>query len=916
MFGFESRLGLVLAPALLLLSACPPAVVTDDTANQVVIAGPELSHDIPVGVFAEGEPIDIEVRAVDPDGIFRMNGWYRTRDDDVWETMILTGDGDGTWTGVIPGSDVRAPALEYYFKATDDSEHQAVSFLPDGGFDSPYSLDVQLVGASLPFVEDFEGSGSTVFSLGWFSYSQAFEGYPWGRTSTNVNGGSSAVSHTRGPPSVDPLDDWLVSPPLDLRDVERIELSWYQWGDYVGSAQHELWLSAGSQDPADGDFEFVQTLAAPQEDTWERSTVVDVSTWGDVKAGYLAFRYQGQFSDVWTIDDLVVREMRPDLAVTQVSWTDTQPGQPTTVTLDISNRTPIDALEVTLSPSIDAGLGVFQGDVVVGDIAGLGSASADLVLDIDAAVPDNSRVPFSVHATTSEGDSWDWDLELVVGERSNAHIVVTLFEDAVLSAALGVGDPAAPDLTIPVQSSLLTAGTYTWDVDITDHFDVLPPVAGTGRWWLRVDAEGVGNVTAFNIDYDGTSYISDDTGTFLPSQTRHVYLPKPANPTFTRLEYTPQPAQPDTTVDLEVWLENRGAETNGLTTATVISLDPDAVVNSGPVTLDVDGWRSNWDTPVDVNIDILATQDDSQPLRFEVLIQDEVESFTVPFELPVPWPVLSVTGVVVDDDDNDNGVLEPGETATLEVYLTNTGDLDIVNNVTCTLVQSGGAATATVIEASGSYGKPNAGETRDEEFSVEVTAGAAGDDIEFELQCLEASSGRTYTSGFVISLGEQPWVFIDPLGDSPGDAVNGYGFDFVGGLYRSDGATLEIILESDTPYNGATLFIESWSRSTGGAYDYYEMVSQSGALQMRGYDAVFGTFTKLSNPTIVELDAYRVLITIDLLPMDLAVDRLEVGFASGFCGGSTYYCDQFPDFWGSPYGNPPFNPGLWYELRW
>ena len=54
-----------------------------------------------------------------------------------------------------------------------------------------------------------------------------------------------------------------------------------------------------------------------------------------------------------------------------------------------------------------------------------------------------------------------------------------------------------------------------------------------------------------------------------------------------------------------------------------------------------------------------------------------MESFLRTATLNVPWPVLEVSRVVIDDSasGDGDGVLDPDESAELEIYVLNSGDL-------------------------------------------------------------------------------------------------------------------------------------------------------------------------------------------------------------------------------------------------
>ena len=89
-------------------------------------------------------------------------------------------------------------------------------------------------------------------------------------------------------------------------------------------------------------------------------------------------------------------------------------------------------------------------------------------------------------------------------------------------------------------------------------------------------------------------------------------------------------------------------------------------------------------------------------------------------------------------------MLDPDETATLEIELANRGALSTDGTVECVLsVGEGGVATATVLEADGGYGTLDIGEYRDEDdFEVQVDSGVDGDELALQLTC--SDDNNTY----------------------------------------------------------------------------------------------------------------------------------------------------------------------------
>jgi len=905
-----------MASLLVLLALACTAPPLTDTAAQVVVAGPTLVHEPPTTLWVQGQAVSLSATAEDPDGVRTVAGFYRTVGDAVWQNLPLVPDGEGRFTAAIDGARVRAPGVEYYFKGVDASTAQAVTYLPRQGFDTPFRVDVQRIGAPLPFAEDFEGTGSSLYSLGWVGYSRAFAAFGWQWTTARAHQGAHGATHPRGTVDAAVLDDWLVSPAVDLAGVERLEVSWWELGDYADQARHSLWISTGSPDPADGEYELVQDVAAAPEDSWARAQVVDISAWTGARAAYVAWRYQGQFADAWTIDDVRIRELHPDIQLRSLSWGAAAPGEPTTLTVELENRTDAPVEELLLSGQVDATRGSFDAPRSLGALDGRGAVAADLVLHVDPSHPDNARLPFTVVATAADA-TWTWDRELVVGQASSAVVNLNVSGPTVLSAALVVGDPTAPSLTVPVTAGSLSAGPHRFEVDLTDHGGSLPPEPGPRRWWLRVDAQGAGAVTSWGLNYDGVDYTSQETGGFSSNTTAWFALPRPPRPALQELVTTPALVAPGDAVDVALTLVNNGAATFGATTLSVRSLDPGVtVVDGGPMSLGTAGWGTGAPVTVHVPVQVDVSKVDSRPAQLALVIADEVESTELSASLRVPWPVLQVTGVMVLADDNGDGVLDPGEAANLRVQLTNRGLLDTASSLTCTLADAGGTATASVLAATASYGKLLAGETdRDSGFRVRATAGAPGDIVALGLHCVENAGARQLDTELLLELGERPWTTLAPLGDPVGDALAGYGFDFDSGSFRSDGATLQVRLHSAVAFDPDALFLEAWGQSLGARYDTFQLVAQSGVASLRGYDGVFGTATRLAPPVLTVLDAQTIELAIDLTSMGLLLNSLEIGFAAGFCGADGYYCDQFPDAWGDPY-QTGLNADAWVELRW
>ncbi len=878
-----------------LLAGCAGEADTDPVLLPENV-GPTLTHDAFDQVVV-GRDLPVAVSAIDPDGVGQVLVYYRTHGESVWDTVFLERSED-LWTGVVPGDAIAVEGLEYYVRAQDASDLRVPSFLPEQGDDEPFLVPAVLDGENLPFEEDFEVTGAGgLYRLGWNEWSEAFPGARWDIGTSRVHTGESAASHSRGADGTGEIRDWLISPALDFSTLDNVELSWFESADYADLGNHELWISADSADPATGTWELLSALPVAPEDEWVRSSVFDLSAWAGDTSVWVAWVYQGEQADLWHIDDVVVQQRQADFSLSEASLTPDPalPGDSVGLTFEVANSSATESQPLQVRLQVDPAFGTAAAALETDPVAGNGDATWVLGLHIREDVPVNSYIPLVVEATDGE-TTWAWPRSIVVGQPSTSHLTVTRSGTGVLRLTLGVGDPAAPTLEIPVVSGVVSDVASTYDIDITDAHEMLPPEPGDHRWWLRVESDVAGSLDSFSMEWGGETFVSADLGAF-GTDTTYFYLPKRPNPTLLSATTSPNPVQPGNTVTWNATLWNSGASTTGSAWVTLVSDDPDVVVlTDDPILLGAPWTPSSVQVPFQFQVS--PSHRDSTPVSLRLELHDDVDDWSLSGSVAVPWPVLNVSRLGIDDfgDGDDDGILDPGETVEIEVTLANQGLRDTFGGVACVLSQTGGAGGSTILDATGNFGAIADGATAvEDDFEISVT-GDFGDDLDFRLTCGDGT--ETYWVDFELVLGEAIWLDIDAIGDDAGDAVNSYPFDIVGGRYRSDGVTLEIELESAEPYDAGTLFVESWMLSDGGEYDFYQLVAQSGVGTLRGYD---GSFHDLGEPLVTNVDDTHVVIELNLAEMDLALPSLSAGFATGFCGGADYYCDQYPDDWGNPY---------------
>ncbi len=894
---------------------------TSDTADPNL--GPEMSHSLPEGDFLEGDEIAVEVSASDEDGIAGVSVVFRTIDGAFSSSVELQASEEGeTWSGVIPGEDVKAPGVSYYFKATDLAEPEAVSYLPEDISDA-YELPVEVVGRSLPFVEGFELAEGQVRleSLGWANASLAFPGYHWNLNEVEPFEGVLAAIHQRGHETVDEMDDWLISPALDITDVERVQVSWYERGYSVEAADHSLWVSTGSRDPSSGDWIEVAIVDPPGQGEWSRTAVIELF---DVSgtAVYLAWRYRGAYADEWRLDQVEVKELTADLQLEALAWTPdpVQPGETTTLTVDLVNAIDAEALGASITASLPAGGGEFTTDTAdLGDIGSDASVSADFEITIDSDWPDNSYLPLSFDVTDSVGDSWHFDTVMVVGYPAEGRIELTLVEDALVSIDIGVGDPDAPVWQEALFADSVTAGLLAISWDLTERYESLPPGPADGRWFAKVTTGGQALITLFEIDSGDLTYEATDLPVVLPDETVVVYVPQPPDPVVVNSGQTPSQPAPGGLVSLSPTLTNKGAATAGATTLSLTSEDPDVTVTEGgPVGLTSSPWQRNSQATVAkaLTFQVAAEHIDSTPVDLVLVIDDGVESFQVPMEVEVPWPVLKITAVDIDDGDggDDDGLLEPGESAEIEFEITNVGGLATFGFVYGgPSVDSSSTADASFVQVDENWGSIGINVTKDESFDITVDADSSiGDTLNITLALRDDDT--TYDVPLQIILGEPPWLSVSAIDDNRADAY-GYDFDIVNAQYRCDGVTFELILESAEPYP-SNAFVEMFALPTAAGYDLYRVVYNAGSAKLQAYEFNTGqSFFTIDTPTVEHVDSTHLKLSWSVETMDLSTDSLSVAFGAGWCGSDTgSFCDHFANGWGYYYTG--YYSSRFFNISW
>jgi hypothetical protein len=890
-----------------------------DSGTYGLIEGPSLSHEVPVGEFVAGLTLDLSVIATDPDGIDTISVYYRTEGDLLWETLELESEDEDLWVAQLSP---KSPVLEYYFIGKDASDYRVNTVLPVSGEETPFQLPILVAGVPAPFIENFDQAVSrwSLYDLGWTEYSIGFQGAAWELSESHSFNGSWSAHHSAGTEE-ETISDWLVSPAVDLSSLTSAQVTWYhkstgQEAD-VGELPPELslWVSTVSGNPTveGSGFQKVTDVTLLSSEEWAKVPVVDLTLFAGEQRVYLAWNFSGNGRN-WFIDQVAVEEFQADLELISVVYDHVDPGGTTNLNVELLNRGSETVGPLTVWVEVDPVNGSASSAFDAGTVSAGATTIAELSIDISEDYPDNYSYGYVLWAE-DDAQSWSWDLQLVVGDASQANLQINTLSYGLVQMWLGTGDPSSPTVELPVLQDLIDVGTWDYELDLTNYAIYLPPDVGVDRWWVKVDAAEAGSLTGFTVNYDGTTYISDDLGSWLAGEETLFYLPRQPLPVVYSSTTDTTPITPASSVDWSLTIQNKGGATKGLTIATVSSADPDVVVTAGgPFELATDGWLGNSIELLDVEFDVSVDQNDSTPILFTVTISDEDEAFEVTHELEVPWALLVATDVVVDDwsEGNGDGILDVGETISLEVGLTNLGDADTGNSLECTLSHTSSSTTISFDAPSDYYSYIAAGSSRSEnDFSLTLDAGTVGDVVTLDLLCVDGDD-LTYPSSVELVIGEPLWTWVDPSPDAEGDALNTYPFDLASVRYRVHDDALQLRFVSYTEYDSTTLFLESWFESPGAGYDWYQVVAQSGVGTLRGYDSTFG-FTTIGAVVVTNTSDTVAQVDVDLGLVGLVVDTVAIGFASGFCP-STFFCDHYPNGWGDPYSG--MATSSWYTLQW
>ena len=229
----------------------------------------------------------------------------------------------------------------------------------------------------------------------------------------------------------------------------------------------------------------------------------------------------------------------------------------------------------------------------------------------------------------------------------------------------------------------------------------------------------------------------------------------PSGPFLVVLEYSATTSDDDVIeygedVTLSVTLENIGIETAANVMAYFTSDDTFIEIDNGSASFG--NVAPNSTSTVSSACTFLVSTDVPDEHHFQLLanIQSSGETWEEIISLTAYAPIISVGGFSVINDDNGNGNLDPGETADLNVILSNSGGAD-GENINALL--SCDNPNITITENQDQLGEIEDSSTGVVSYAVSASSNIPlGEGVIFDI-AVTADNNYTNTSSFIVTVG-------------------------------------------------------------------------------------------------------------------------------------------------------------------
>ncbi|UCC78580.1 MAG: hypothetical protein JSW64_09880 [Candidatus Zixiibacteriota bacterium] len=225
-------------------------------------------------------------------------------------------------------------------------------------------------------------------------------------------------------------------------------------------------------------------------------------------------------------------------------------------------------------------------------------------------------------------------------------------------------------------------------------------------------------------------------------------------------------------IDLGMQLRNVGSDTAFNVVATLSSVDPYVTItdNTENFGLIEDGQGTVYIDNA-FSFDVSSSIPDGHSIIFQVDATDDSDSvWTSNFSIVACAPQIEFGGIVIDDSDgNNNGVLDPGESANLIVTLVNSGTGQ-ADGITAVLTESD--PYVGIVDDFGTFGEISAGggtgnNSSDLFLAYAMGTCPSGHSASFNL-AVAGDRGYTEDVGFDILIGDKAVIYYDDFSSNQG----------------------------------------------------------------------------------------------------------------------------------------------------
>lgn len=430
----------------------------------------------------------------------------------------------------------------------------------------------------------------------------------------------------------------------------------------------------------------------------------------------------------------------------------------------------------------------------------------------------------AVESSTSTRKAYYWE-------------IYSLFGDPSLMTYIGV-----PDAISASYNSNLTVGATSLNVTTDPYAHVTVSENGVQLDSKIADESGSVSLSFEALATPGT----DQLDIVITGQNKIPHMEKitvinPSGPYIIVNEVTINDASGNNngeldfgeSVNLVIEFKNVGSENATNVTASITSTDTDIESASQNTSINIGSIAAGATLTVSDKFyfEIAGDIEDQHAFLFSSAITDDsAEDYNSEFSIKANAPSLVYSNFIIDDSGsgNDDGILDAGETAILNIRVANQGSADITNINGTLSNMNGSEAYLTITDAEASLASlPADNANYDLSFTVEGVAGTdLGTPADFAFEATAGTSNQySVAENATVVIGEIPEFFINEGGTH--EVNTGYFYDS-GGENGEYGDNEDYTITFVPKTKGIQLVVEFEffsieDKASGGCYDYLEI---------------------------------------------------------------------------------------------